>query len=225
MILNIIKIAFHAILANKMRSLLTMLGIIIGVGAIIAMLSLAEGARREVTESIRKMGTNLLRVRPGMAQVGHVASGAVETLKIEDALAIKETIPGIHRTSPAMANQGQIKYSAKNTATLITGTTPEFMDINNFIIEQGRFLEPIDARLMKKVAVLGATVKKDLFGDGIAIGEWIKVEGQSFLVIGVMEPKGQTSWRDPDDQIFVPVTTFGKRLFDQEHLNDIFIQV
>ncbi|HXI10669.1 MAG TPA: ABC transporter permease [Thermodesulfobacteriota bacterium] len=221
---QVIKVAFRGILANKLRTVLTMLGIIIGVAAIIAMLSIGEGAKKQVLESISRFGTNLLRVRPGAARLGHIRTGAVETLTLEDAESLA-SIPGVFRISPAVGNMSQVKYANKNSTTMITGTTPQYFDINNFPVDTGRAFDSTDLKLMKRVADIGTTVKKELFGEGPAIGEEIKVEGQSFLVIGVMTSKGQTSWYDPDDQVFVPITTSQKRLFNQDFVNDIYVQV
>ncbi len=222
---QVIKVALSGILANKLRTSLTMLGVIIGVAAIIAMISLGEGAKASVVESISRFGTNLLRIRPGAARLGHVRTGAVETLRIEDSDAIKKEVPGISRTSPAVANMSQVKFAAKNATTLVTGTTPEFGLINNFPVASGRFITDEDIKLEKRVVALGLTVKEELFGGGPAIGKEIKIEGQSFLIIGVMREKGQTSWYDPDDQVFIPITTSQRRLFYQDSVNDIYVQV
>lgn len=220
-----IKVAFRSIMANKLRSSLTMLGIIIGVAAIIAMLSLGEGAKAEVLESISRFGTNLLRVRPGAARLGHVRTGAVETLTIGDAEAIKKEIPGVSSVSAASSSMVQVKYANKNATSLVTGTTPEFIDINSFPVATGRFFDQNEVRLAKRVAAIGTTVKQELFGDGPAIGEEIKIEGQTFTIIGVMTSKGQTAWYDPDDQVFVPIETYQRRLFSQDHVSDIYVQV
>lgn len=220
-----IKVAFRSIMANKLRSTLTMLGIIIGVAAIIAMLSLGEGAKAEVLESISRFGTNLLRVRPGAARLGHVRTGAVETLTIGDAEAIKKEIPGVSSVSAASSSMVQIKYANKNATSLVTGTTPEFIEINSFPVATGRFFDHNEVRLAKRVAAIGTTVKQELFGDGPAIGEEIKIEGQTFTIIAVMASKGQTAWYDPDDQVFVPLETYQRRLFSQDHVSDIYVQV
>ncbi|MBI1912354.1 MAG: ABC transporter permease [Deltaproteobacteria bacterium] len=222
---QVIRVAFRGILANKLRTSLTMLGIIIGVGAIIAMLSLGEGAKKQVVESISRFGTNLLRVRPGAAKLGHIRSGAVETLTIDDAEAIKRYVPGIKSLSPSVSSMGQIKYANKNGTTLVSGITPEFIEMNNFPVAQGSFFDESDVKLMKRVAALGTTAKEQLFGDAPAVGEKIKIEGQTFTVIAVMGSKGQTTWYDPDDQIFVPITTSQKRLFNQDFVSDIHVQV
>lgn len=222
---KVIKVAFRGILANKMRTALTMLGIIIGVASIISMLSIGEGAKQQVIESISRFGTNLLRVRPGSARMGHIRTGAVETLTIKDAEAISREVSGIRAVAPVAGRSTQVKYGNKNTNTSITGTTPEYPGINNFQVAEGRFLDDTDIKVMKRVAVLGNTVRQDLFGDGPALGEEIKVQGQTFTVIGITHPKGQSSWSDPDDQVFIPVSTAQRRIFSQVYLNDITIQV
>ncbi len=222
---KVIKVALRGIMANKMRSFLTMLGIIIGVGAIIAMLSFGEGAKQQVTQSIQKFGTNLLRVRPGAARIGHIRTGSVETLTLEDAQAIKQEIPHVWMAAPQVRNMSQVKYANKNATTSVTGTIPEFTEVNNFPVAHGNFFGSNDVKLMRKVAVLGTTVKQDLFGEGVAVDKFIKIKGVNFLVIGIMETKGQTSWRDPDDQVFIPVTTSQKRLFRQDFVDNIYIQV
>jgi putative ABC transport system permease protein len=222
---QVIKVAFNGILANKLRSFLTMLGIIIGVGAIIGMLSIGEGAKRKVAESIQRFGTNLLSVRPGAARIGHVRKGSVETLILEDARAIKEKIPSIRLVASVVRNIAQIKYANKNATTLVTGTTPEFTEVDNFPVATGHFFDEKDVKLMRKVVLLGTTVKQELFGEGVAVGKYIKINGVNFMVIGVMESKGQTSWRDPDDLVFIPIKTSQKRLFKQDFIDNIYIQV
>ncbi|MBI2400475.1 MAG: ABC transporter permease [Deltaproteobacteria bacterium] len=209
---QILRTAFRGIIANKMRTSLTMLGIIIGVGAIIAMLSLGEGAKQQVMESMSRFGTNVLRVRPGAARMGHVRTGRVETLTIGDAEALVKEVPGIKLLSPVVASSTQVKYSNRNASTLITGTTPEYIEINNFQVAEGSFFEQTDIKLVRRVAAIGSTVRQELFGEGPAIGEDIKIEGQ-------------TSFSDPDDQIFIPVTTSQRRVFFQDYVSDITIQV
>ncbi len=222
---KILQTALRGIAANKMRSFLTMLGIIIGVASIIAMISIGEGAKKQVTESIQSFGTNLLRVSPGAAKLGHVRTGAVETLTIEDAEAIKKDVPHVQHVATQVRNMAQIKYGNNNSSTSITGTVPQFTVVNNFSVATGRFFDEKEVKLMKKTAVLGATVKQNLFGEGVAIGKYIKIKGVNFLVTGIMQTKGQTSWHDPDDQIFIPITTSQKRMFRQDYVDSIYIQV
>lgn len=222
---QVIKIALRGLMANKMRSFLTMLGIIIGVGAIIAMLSIGEGAKRQVTESIQRFGTNLLRVRPGAARMGHVHAGEVETLTLKDALAIEERTPYVTSVVPSVRNMAQVKFANKNASTSVTGTTRDYPEVNNFSVGDGRFINKNDVKIRAKVVALGSTVKKELFGEGVAVGKYIKINGVNFLVVGVMQSKGQSSWMDPDDQVFIPITTSQKRLFKKDFINNIYLQV
>lgn len=222
---KVIKVAFVSITANKMRSFLTMLGIIIGVGAIIAMLSIGEGAKQQVTESIQRFGTNLLRIMPGAARMGHVRTGAVETLTIEDAAALQSEVQDINLVTVTTSNMGQVKFANKNTSTRVIGTTPDYTEVNNSPVEDGIFFDAKDVRLMRKVAALGTTVKETLFGEGIAVGKYIKINGVNFQVVGIMTTKGQSSWWDPDNQVFIPISTSQKRLFKQDYVDNIYLQV
>ena len=146
-------------------------------------------------------------------------TGSVETLTLNDAEAIKKDIPHIQRIAPSVRNMGQVKYANRNATTSVTGTVPDFTEVNNFPVGDGRFFSAKDVKLMRKVAVLGTTVKKDLFGEGVATGKHIKINGVDFNIIGIMETKGQTSWWDPDDQIFIPLTTAHARLYTDRTRN------
>ena len=224
---QIIRSAMRSIMANKMRTFLTLLGVVIGVAAVIAMLSIGEGAQKRVTDRISKMGTNMLRVRPGAAKLGYISAGSVETLVAADADAIR-TIPGVALVTPTVSNMGMVKFGSGNATSLVRGTSPEFVEVNNFAVAAGRYFDDFDVARQKKVVVLGSTVRKELFdgySDAGVVGKTVKIEAINFLVIGVFEEKGQTSWRDPDDQVFVPYTTSQKRLFAQGHVNDIYVQV
>ena len=224
---QVIRAAFRSIMANKMRTFLTLLGVVIGVAAVIAMLSIGEGAKKRVTDRISTMGTNMLRVRPGAAKLGYISAGSVETLMADDAEAIR-TIPGVALVTPTVSNMGMVKFGSDNATSRIRGTSPEFIAVNNFELAVGRYFGLSEVTRQKKVAVLGYTVREDLFDgyrDDEVIGKTIKIEGQNFLVIGVFKEKGQTSWRDPDDQVFIPYTTSQKRLFAQHYVNDIYMQI
>lgn len=221
---QIIQVSLKGITVNKMRSLLTMLGIIIGVGAIIAMISIGEGAKKQVTSSIQRFGTNLLRVRPGAAQLGRVRTGSVETLTLDDADAIRK-ISNVKFVAPSVRNMGQVKYGNKNATTSVTGTVADFTIVNNFPVSSGSFFNDKDVKLRRKIVTVGTTVKKELFGEGVAIGKTIKINGVNFKVIGITKTKGQTSWWDPDDQVFIPISTSQKRLFRQDYIDNIYVQV
>ncbi|MCK5503606.1 MAG: ABC transporter permease, partial [Thermodesulfovibrionia bacterium] len=172
-----------------------------------------------------RFGTNLLRVSPGAARIGHVRTGAVETLTRKDTQAIREKIPQIRLVAPSVRNMAQVKYANKNATTSVTGTTPEFTDVNSFPVAAGHFFNKTDVKVMRKVVALGTTVKQELFGEGVAIGKYIKLNGVNFMVIAIMESKGQSSWRDPDNQVFIPVTTSQKRLFKRDSIDAIYVQV
>jgi len=218
-------VALRSLWANKMRSSLTMLGVIIGVGAVIVMLGIGEGAKRQVSERITSMGTNLLVVRPGLGTRGHVRSASVETLVLKDAEAIRKEVPNIAAVAPEAGKNAQIKYYAKNTNSTILGTTADYLSVNNFTLAEGRFIEPEDVRRRSKVAVVGATPAKDLFEGGVAVGAKIKIKGVNFEVIGLLKAKGQSGYRDPDAVVVVPITTAMLRLFGIKDLRAINVQV
>ncbi len=218
-------VALRSLWANKMRSSLTMLGVIIGVGAVIVMLGIGEGAKRQVSKRITSMGTNLLVVRPGLGRRSHVRSGAVKTLIPKDADAIRSEVANIAAVAPEASKSAQVKYFSKNTNTNILGSTEDYLGVNNFELAEGRFIEPEDVRRRAKVAVIGATPNKELFEGDSALGERIKIKGVNFEVIGVLKAKGQSGYRDPDAMIVVPLTTAMYRLFGIKNLRAINVQV
>ena len=218
-------VALRSLWANKMRSSLTMLGVIIGVGAVIVMLGIGEGAKRQVSKRITSMGTNLLVVRPGLGRRSHVRSASVTTLILKDAEAIRREVANIAAVAPEAGKSAQVKYFSKNTNTTILGSNEDYLSVNNFTLAEGRFLEPEDVRRRSKVAVIGATPAKELFEGDTALGERIKIKGVNFEVIGVLEAKGQSGYRDPDAVVVVPVTTAMYRLFGIKNLRAINVQV
>ena len=218
-----VRIALRALSANKLRAALTMLGMIIGVGAVIAMVSIGKGAQLAVTAQIQSMGTNLLFIRPGAQREGGVASqqGSRPTLTYDDAIAIAEAsdLP-VALVAPEFTTFAQILSRGSNVNTRVTGTTPEYEDVRNFHVATGEFVsrQSLDARSL--VAVLGANVVANLFGDEDPVGQTIKVSvqgrpGVNFRVIGVMESKGGSGFGSQDDQIIVPITTMQQRLLAQ----------
>ena len=218
-------VALRSLWANKMRSSLTMLGVIIGVGAVIVMLGIGEGAKRQVSQRITSMGTNLLVIRPGMGRRSHVRSASVQTLTLKDADAIAKQVPNVAAVAPEAGKNAQVKYFAQNTNTTILGSTDAYLGVNNFKLAEGRFIEPEDVRRRAKVAVIGATPAMELFEGAEAVGERIKIKGVNFEVIGVLSAKGQSGYRDPDAIVLVPVTTAMYRLFGIKHLRAINVQV
>jgi putative ABC transport system permease protein len=211
-----IRIATGALTANILRSLLTMLGIVIGVGAVIVMVAVGAGAREMIGSQIRSIGSNLLIVVPGATtQTGaRLGSGSVHTLKSSDAEAMMKEAPAVRLAAPVWGDVSQAVYSAKNWRTRVNGTTREYFPIREWPLRFGRMFSPEDERYASKVALLGATVVENLFGDEYPVGKFIRIKNTPFEVIGVLEKKGQSPrGEDQDDGIFIPLKTAQFRLF------------
>ena len=224
LILDLFKMALRSLIANTMRTFLTALGMIIGVASVISMISIGEGARQQTLSTIEKFGTNIITIKPGRKKNRHVSSDTVKTLMLSDAEAIEKNIPLITGVAAQVYRSAQLKYGSKNTNTTVRGTGEQYLKLSNFTIERGRYFSKEEVRSIRKVAVIGSTVLKNLFGDSNAIGKEIKVGGNNYLIIGSTKPKGALSWFDPDDQIFIPVTTAQKRLFGLHHIQSIDVQ-
>ena len=224
LILDLFKMALRSLIANTMRTFLTALGMIIGVASVISMISIGEGARQQTLSTIEKFGTNIITIKPGRKKNRHVSSDTVKTLKLSDAKAIEKNIKLITGVAAQVYRSAQLKYGSKNTNTTVRGTGEKYLQLSNFTIERGRYFNQEEVRSVRKVTVIGSTVAKNLFGDVNAIGKEIKVDGNNYLVIGSTEQKGALSWFDPDDQIFIPVTTAQKRLFGIHHIQSIDVQ-
>ena len=223
-----VQIALKALLANKLRSILTMLGIIIGVGAVIAMVSVGMGVRRSVQSSIASLGSNMLIVSPGSANSGGVrsAAGSTVTLKYEDAEAIKNKIKNIDYVSPTVSNSYQIVNGNQNWNSTIQGVTPEYMAIRSLTVATGSFITQNDLNTRNRVAVIGTTVAENLFGSSNPVGQTIRIHNSPYKVIGVLESKGQSSMgQDQDDVVIVPLTTAQERLLGITYVRSINIQV
>lgn len=224
-----LKTALRALSANRMRSGLTMLGIMIGVGAVVAMISIGTGASVSVASRIQSLGSNLLMVRPESAGTGFAgarqAGGTGTTLVNEDATVIAEEIPMVERVSPEYSSPTQVVYGNQNVNTTIQGAVPEYQEVHNFHVAFGEFIEPEDEKLQSKVAVLGQSVAEDLFAGQDPVGKIIKIGNVPFRVIGVMEEKGQSGFQNLDDMIFIPLSTAQKRLFGVDYLGTISVQV
>ncbi len=215
-IVSTVKISFRALRVNKMRSALTMLGIIIGVGAVIAMLAVGTGASRRISEYISKMGSNLLMIVPGTTTAGGVrmGSGTQPTLTLADAEAILKESRAVSDVAPVLSGVAQVVYGHQNWSTGVVGTTPGMLNVRDWPLASGRFFTQQDVKSATKVCLLGQTVVEDLFGDMDPIGQVIRIKKIPFIVIGVLAPKGQSpQGQDQDDTIYVPVTTAQKKLF------------
>ena len=221
-----LTMAVSSIFSNKLRSFLTMLGIIVGVSAVIAMIAIGQGASAQITERISRLGANLLMVRPGAFQRGPArsASGSRTSLNYTDAQAIAQQCPSVAKVDASYSRNAQVVYGNKNTNTSINGVTPNYPEVRNFPVELGSFLTEEDNRFMRRVAVLGKTVVGELFGEEDPIGQYIKIKRGIFQVIGVMSEKGSSGWRDEDDIIFVPLKTAQKRLFGVDYVSMINVE-
>ncbi|HWR44988.1 ABC transporter permease [Sporomusa sp.] len=224
-----VLIALEGLKTNKLRSALTMLGIIIGVGAVIAMVSVGLGVQQKVQTSIAGLGSNLLIVMPGANSPSggvRLAAGSNITLTKQDAQAIAREISGINYVAPSVSQQFQIIYGNQNWKSSVQGTTQEFLQIRNFAVASGAFFSNSDENARARVAVLGQTVATSLFGGASPLGQTIRIGKAPFRVIGVLESKGQSSMgQDQDDIVLIPLSTAQDRLIGQAYLNSISIQV
>jgi len=221
------RIALRALSRNKMRSFLTALGIIIGVGAVIAMVSLGEGAKRGVEERFNSMGTNLLFVRAGSRSSRGVrgSAGSFQRLTPADAQAIEQQCSAVKYTSPSVNSSGQIVYGNKNWNTQVSGTGAAYPDIRAWQMELGTYFDESQVRSAAKVCVLGTEVRKNLFEDEDPIGKIIRIRGIPFRVLGVLKSKGSSGgFFNQDDMITVPYTTVMKRLSRARYLQSIDVQ-
>jgi putative ABC transport system permease protein len=214
-----LRIALRALMVNKMRSALTMLGIIIGVGAVIAMVAVGSGAKRRIAEQIASMGSNLLIVLSGSSTSGGIRSGSgtVPTLTVDDGKAILNEIPAVKYVAPIFGGSAQVVFGNQNWSTIINGTTPEALEIRDWPLSSGRSFTQQDIDGATKVCLLGKTVVDNLFGGIDPIGQIIRIKMVPFTVVGVLASKGQsTQGQDQDDTIIVPLTTAQKKLFGMQ---------
>lgn len=222
---NLLKIALRALMNNKLRGFLTMLGIIIGVAAVITMLAIGQGAKKSIQEQISEMGSNMIMIQPGADMRGGVRQDAssMETLKLEDYVSITEETRYVAATSPSVNSSGQAIYGANNTPTTIYGISPDYMDIRRYEIEDGDMFSDQDVQTAAKVCVIGKTIVDYLFPDGgNPVGSVIRFDKLPFRVVGVLKSKGYNSMgMDQDDLILAPYTTIQKKVLAITHLQGI----
>jgi putative ABC transport system permease protein len=216
-LLNIIRVAFRALQRNKMRAALTMLGIIIGVSAVVAMVSIGQGAQAAVQAQIDSIGTNLLFVSAGAQNVGGVRSGTgdsgTNTLTVEDLDAIKREVPSVAMVTPSVNTRGQLVAGNANWNTQIQGVSEQFPDIRKWAVGTGEFFSDSDVRTAGRVLVIGQTIADNLFAGSDPVGQTIRVQNLPFQVVGVMARKGQDQQgRDQDDIAFTPYTTVQNKI-------------
>ena len=215
-IISTLKISFRALRVNKMRSALTMLGMIIGVGAVIAMLAVGTGASEKIAQQISSIGSNLLIVLPGATTAGGVRMGAGThtTLTLADAEAMHKECPAVADVAPTLNGIAQVVYGHQNWSTGVVGTTPNMLDVRDWPLASGQPFTQQDVKSATKVCLLGQTVVDNLFGDMDPVGQIIRIKKVPFTVLGVLAGKGQSPMgQDQDDTIYIPVTTAQKKLF------------
>ena len=217
--------AARAIISNKTRSVLTMLGIIIGVASIISMLALGSGAQKSLEQQITSMGTNLLYLMPGRISVGGVAGSVVRRIYLKDVEALATNTELIKNIDANVSGSAQVVYGNKNTNTSITGATYVYQHMQNAVPQYGRFFTKNEDESLAKVCVIGTTVVKNLFGNENPVGKYIKINRKQFRVIGILPVKGAQGPRDGDDIIIVPLQTAMKRLFGTKYISTVAVEV
>lgn len=222
-----LKLGFKALLSNKVRTALSMLGILIGVAAVIAMLAIGRGAQKAIEAQLSSLGSNLLILRSGAVRVGGVAqeTGATTRLSIEDAQYIKDNLDTVKYTSPNVNGRGQVTFQNKNWSTQLIGGGADYARIHALLPETGRFFSEADNLKRLRVAIVGMTVIRELFGNKNPIGEMIKINKVNFQIIGILPEKGANSYRDQDDVIIIPVLTAMHRLLGKEYVDSIDLEI
>ncbi|MDD2646714.1 MAG: ABC transporter permease [Patescibacteria group bacterium] len=220
---------FLALLANKARSGLTVLGIVIGIGSVIAMISIGQGAQGSIQSSIQSLGSNLILVTPGMQRgVGNQVSqgrGSAQTLTLEDASAISQNIFNISGVAPDLSGRYQVTAKGTNTNTSIDGVTPFYSSVRNIEIADGVFITDQNVANLSRVAILGSAVSEDLFGTDVSpIGQTIRIKNINFTVVGLTKSKGGTGFGSQDDMIFIPLTTAQQFLAGSQRVSTISVQ-
>ena len=222
---NLLKVAMNALRRNKMRSFLTMLGIIIGVASVITMLAIGQGSKKSIEDQISSMGSNMLFVMPGTMRMGGVQQGSASSqrLTVADMNAIKTGCDAIVAVSPEVRSSGQAVYGSSNWPTTIYGGNEEYLEIRSWSIVSGRNITDSEAKGSAKVCLIGRTVADELFGEGIdPTGETVRFKNIPFKIIGVLKEKGQNSFgQDQDDVLIAPYTTVQKRILAQTHIQSI----
>ncbi|MBD1809452.1 ABC transporter permease [Microcoleus sp. FACHB-SPT15] len=214
-IVESVKMAATTLVANKLRSSLTMLGIIIGNASVIAMVGIGQGAQKLASEQFESLGPNVLFIVPGSQETRNTTFEIPRTLVLEDAEAIATQVPSVKEVAPQISSRQLITYRNKNTSTAILGATPEYLSVRSFDVAQGRFISDQDVRRNNQVVALGPDIAERLFGNVDPVGQQLRIKNVSFQVIGVMESKGSFLGDNQDDTVFVPITTLANRIVGQ----------
>jgi len=226
-----VKMAGQTLLANKIRSSLTMIGMIVGNASVIAMIGIGEGSQKFVAGEVQALGTNILIVRPGVPNARRSSMGnAPQTLIVEDAKAIATQVPSVQGVSAELNSSEIVRYSNKNVSALIFGTIPEFLEVRSFEIAKGRFLTELDVKQSNQVVVLGSELAQKLFGNTNPLGQQVRIQNVSVKVIGVLAPKGTSFGTNFDNSATVPITTMANRIVGRKSpyglaVTSIFISI
>ncbi|MDP2469746.1 MAG: ABC transporter permease [Candidatus Palauibacterales bacterium] len=225
LIFEIIRVALQAIGANKMRSLLTMLGIVIGVGAVITMVALGNGAQQAVESQLEALGTNVLTVRPGQGWHRGVRGGD-ERMYVTDAYAVEQSADAIRLAAPEMVTNAQVEFGRSNASMRVTGTTESFAELNNYAAEYGRFFTAAEDAGRRRVAVLGGAVPEMFSSTPMdMLGKSISIRNVTFEVVGVLEAKGGSGWFNQDERIFIPIQTAQFRIMGTDRIGSFNVLV
>jgi len=228
LISDLFEETYFAITANKARTGLTILGIVIGISSVIAMIAIGQGAQASVASNIQSIGSNLILVSPGFQRgIGQQVStgrGNATSLKIEDATAIASKVDGVSAVSPELSRRYQLIVGGKNTNTQVVGVTDKYLQVRNVQLDTGSFITTAHLSNNSKVVVLGPTTKTDLFGDSDPIGQSVRINRIEFKVVGVTKAKGGTGFANQDDQVFVPLSAATRFLAGSDNLSNISIQ-
>ncbi|MBR6888328.1 MAG: ABC transporter permease [Selenomonadaceae bacterium] len=225
---ELLKMAWRSLGANKLRSFLTMLGVIIGVTSVIALVSVGMGVKKNILDNISRLGSNMLIIMPGSANRGGMrgAAGSVITLTYDDAEAIKNKIKNVEYVSPTVQGSYQVVYGHENWNTTVTGVIPEYVSIQSLELKSGLFFSEHDVDVRNRVAVIGSTVATNLFESVNPVGKKIRIGNAPYTIIGVLNSKGQSSGgQDQDDVVLIPLTTAQERLIGVTYVRSINIQV
>lgn len=214
------RLAIDAIIANKLRSVLTTLGVIIGVSAVVLLVSIGQGAKNYVTQEIRGWGSNLLFVMPGEVGFGSGEPSFTNKLRVEHARKIAREAVYVKEVTAMTQNRGALKFGNKTHRSMVYGVTANYADMINYTVGDGSFLTDTQVNGNKRVAVIGKTVVDELFAGFNPVGRKISIEGQKFLIIGVLEPKGKSMGTDQDDVAFIPITVH-QRMFNKEWIDSL----
>jgi putative ABC transport system permease protein len=224
MIKETVRSAWRSLTSNRLRTILTMLGMIIGTAAVVSVLGIGEGARSSVEDRIRSLGSNLLTIRPGTASgAGGVRSGNVQTLTMKDADALKE-VDGVVAVAPEMSGSAQLRYMSKNLNAQVTGVMPASIDVRSLSMSSGVGFTDQDELQRNRVVILGANVAEQLYPSGSPLGTRLQIKGSAFRVVGVLAAKG-SGMGSPDDGVLVPLTTHQTALFGLDNVSSISLQL